>query len=94
VSFSPTAATPGELTNSRSAATLFKDSAVYLCLPLPPNPAKQKRPATSNVDRTASDARTGHGGGAGGGATDSTARGRPKTAAAATPAFFKPQGLF
>jgi len=100
VSFSPTAMTSAELTNNRSAAALFKDSPVCVSLPLPANPAKQKRPATSNVDRGLApgpaqgpgDARTGPGGGAAGSGKDSSTRGRPKTAAATSVAFFKPPG--
>jgi len=92
VSFSPTVATAAELTNKRSAAALFKDSPVCVYLPLPPNPAKQRRPATSNVDRgPTGDARTGPGGGAAINSTDSAARARPKTAATST--FYKPTGL-
>jgi len=98
VSFSPTSETSSELTNKRSAATLFKNSPVYLSLPLPANPAaKQRRPATSNVDRpsvpavqpaTGADARGKSGVAAG---KDAATRARPKTAAAA-PTFGKPKG--
>jgi len=91
VTFSPTAATSVELSNNRAAAALFKDSTACVCLPLPANPAKQKRPATtSTVDRrpAPADGRTATGKGARG--TDATARGRPKTAATTT--FYKPPG--
>lgn len=98
VCFSPTSAASSaggaELTNNRSAAALFKDSAVCLSLPLPANPAKQRRPATSNADRAPAreaHARTGHAD-VKAAAKPSKARGRPNTAAITT--FYKPTGLF
>jgi len=95
VSFSPTSASSGELTNNRSAAALFKETPVCVSLPLPANPAKQKRPATSGVDsRTPADSRSTPAARAGPRGADSAARGRPKTAAAAVglTTFYKPTG--